>query len=147
MALQVCDHTLLSKFSADLSPKTSLSARMFLLQLWCACVTVHLFRLPSVVPLHSLLFARQSGLSHLLQGLSRVHDEGQRHGSRAVAALPGEAEEGGPEEGAAAHEGRSHVGRHQDEVQELRGQRLTVRVTTCFSNLDCAERFLQRCKR
>lgn len=78
----------------------------------------------SVVPLHPLLLARQPGLSHLLQGLARVHDEGQRHGGRAVAALPGEAEEGGPEEGAAAHEGRSHVGRHQDEVQELRGQRL-----------------------
>lgn len=118
------------KSSADLSSKTLLSVHVFLLQLWCACVTVHVLLWSLVVPLRSLLFARQSGLSHLLQGLARVHDEGQCHGSRAVAALPGEAEEGGPEEGAAAHEGRSHVGRHQDEVQELRGQRLTVTVTT-----------------
>lgn len=85
-------------------------------------MTVYLSILSLVAPLHPLLLARQTGLSHLLQGLARVHDEGQGHGSGAVAALPGKAEEGGPEEGAAAHEGRSHVGRHQDEVQELRGQ-------------------------
>lgn len=96
---------------------------MILLLLCCACVTVNLFFLSLVVPLPPLLLASQPGLAHLLQGLARVHDEGQSHGGGAVAALPREAEEGGPEEGAAAHEGRSQVGRHQDKVQELWGQR------------------------
>lgn len=72
-----------------------------------------------VFPLDLLLLPGQSGLAHLLQGLARVHDEGQSHAGRAVAALPWEAQEGGPEEGAAAHEGRSHVERHQDKVQKL----------------------------
>lgn len=61
----------------------------------------------------------QAGLPHLLQSLAGVHDEGQRHADRAVAVLAGEAEEGGPQEGAAAHEGRAHVQRQQREVQQL----------------------------
>lgn len=140
MPPQVCDDILLQqltisvKRSADQSLRTSLSVQMFLLQLGCVCATARRLRLSSVVPLHPLLLARQSGLSHLLQRLARVHDEGQCHGCGAVAALPGEAEKGGPEEGAAAHEGRPHVGRHQDEVQELRGQRSTV--TTWFPNVN-----------
>lgn len=82
-----------------------------------------LLLLSSVFPLGLLLFSCQSGLAHLLQGLTGVHDEGQGHGGSAIAALPGEAQEGGPEEGAAAHEGCSHVQRHQDKVQKLRGQK------------------------
>lgn len=62
----------------------------------------------------------QAGLAHLLQGLPGVQDKGQSHGGGAIAALPGETEEGGPEEGAAAHEGRPHVERHQNKVQELK---------------------------
>lgn len=72
-----------------------------------------------VFPLGLLLFSCQSGLAHLLQGLTGVHDEGQSHGGSAIAALPGKAQEGGPEEGAAAHEGGPHVQRHQDKVQKL----------------------------
>lgn len=74
---------------------------------------------PSVLPLGLLPFPSEPGLTHFLQSFTWVHDEGQSHASRAVTALPGEAQEGCPEEGAAAHEGRSHVQRHQDEVQEL----------------------------
>lgn len=121
-----------------------LSVDMFLPQLWCACVTVHLL-LSLVVPLHPLLLARQPGLPHLLQGLAGVHDESQSHGSGAVAALPREAEEGGPEEGAAAHEGRSQVGRHQAKVQELRGQRFAATVTTWFHVSAAHRKCLHRC--
>lgn len=81
---------------------------------------------PAFLPL-SLIFPSlehslpcQTGLPHLLQGLARVQDEGQSYGSGAVTALPGETEEGGPEEGAAAHEGCSHVQRHQNKVQKLK---------------------------
>lgn len=66
-----------------------------------------------------LLLPGQSGLTHLLQSFTRVHDERERHAGRAVAVLPREAQEGGPEEGAAAHEGGPHVQRHQGEVEEL----------------------------
>lgn len=45
----------------------------------------------------------------------------QGRSRRAVAALSGEAEESGPDEGAAAGEGGPHVQRHQGEVQKLRG--------------------------
>lgn len=61
----------------------------------------------------------QPSLTHLLQSFPGVHDEGQGHGGGAVAVLPGETQEGGPEEGAAAHEGGPHVQRHQDKVQKL----------------------------
>lgn len=74
---------------------------------------------PSVLPLGLLPFPSEPGLTHLLQSFTRVHDEGQSHAGRAIAVLPREAQEGCPEEGAAAHEGRSHVQRHQDEVEEL----------------------------
>lgn len=72
-----------------------------------------------VFPLGLLPFSGQPGLAHLLEGLTRVHDEGQGHTGSAITTLPGEAQEGGPEEGAAAHEGRPHVQRHQDKVQKL----------------------------
>lgn len=75
--------------------------------------------LASVLPLGLLLLSGQPGLTHLLQSFTGVHDEGQSHGGGAVAVLPREAQEGGPEEGAAAHEGRPHVQRHQDKVQKL----------------------------
>lgn len=41
-----------------------------------------------VFPLDLLLLPGQSGLAHLLQGLARVHDEGESHAGRTVAALP-----------------------------------------------------------
>ena len=75
--------------------------------------------LPLVFPLCLLLFSGQPSLANLLQGLTGVHDEGQSHPGCAIAALPGEAQEGGPEEGAASHEGCPHVQWHQDKVQKL----------------------------
>ena len=87
-------------------------------------VKLLLLFLPLVFPLGLFLFSGQPGLAYLLQGLTGVHDKGQSHAGSAITALPGEAQEGGPEEGAAAHEGRSHVQRHQDEVQKLgKGQK------------------------
>lgn len=63
------------------------------------------------------LAARRLGLALWPAG----EHPGQGGGRRAVAALPGEAEEGGPDEGAAAGEGGAHVQRHQGKVQELGG--------------------------
>lgn len=63
-----------------------------------------------------LLFSSQPRFTHLLQGLAGVHDEGKRHSSSAITILTREAQEGCPEEGAAAHECCSHVQRHQHKV-------------------------------
>lgn len=49
----------------------------------------------------------------------RGEQPGQGSNSRTVAALKGEAEEGGPDEGAAASEGGPHVQRHQGKVHKL----------------------------
>lgn len=93
-----------------------------------------------VFPLGPLLLSGQSGLTHVFQSFTGVHDKCQSHGGGAVAALPWEAQERGPEEGAAAHEGRSHVQRHQDEIEKLwRGTRgrqnymMTLTNVSCFS--------------
>lgn len=107
-------------------------------KLWCAYLTVcHLcfksvgaakglndridaLPLALVLPLGFLLLTGQPGLTHILQSFAGVHDKCQSHSGSAIAALSGKAQEGGPKEGAAAHESCPHVQRHQDEVEELK---------------------------